>query len=1650
MRDFGRRPLGRLCCWVMMVSVFGVGMAAFAGARPTAPQTLNTTTVADTVYLADGAPASGTLIITWPAFLTSGGAAVGAGSTNVTLGTNGALSVSLVPNAGASPAGVYYSVTYQLGAGEVRTEYWIVPASTGAVNLAAVRTTPGSGVAAQPVSIEYVNSQLATVVHLNGAETITGTKTFSTAPNVPNPQNPGDVANKAYVDSSVTNVGSGSYLSTAGGTMTGPITLPGNPAAPLQASTKEYVDTGLAAKADLISGLVPANELGTGLPSAGSCLLGNGSSGTWGACGGGSGSGNVSTTPAASQTIAQPEGTQFSTNNLANIRYVTASWNWSQNPSDNLGTAGSNTIHLTPCPLGIDSNSAAEFYSYKVYISGTGTVEAAPVTGGTCTSGASSGTIIVTTANAHSAGYTVGSASSGIQEAWNDAWVNDTENGGNPGSAVAPYVKLTADTLYPVYATVYLRGRGGVLDGTGALIQSNTRDRTIYIGTTQSTPYVNHHKLYNLSGTSMINVDGVQVASVSAASGTYTVTTAATHPFVVGDWVACEYYTPYISQHAVQQVTAVPSSTQFQFVLGSSTVTSASGFGYCGLENAFIENNSDHVAIQDVNIFQMVVNGTGQFSYGIVNDNDQQFIIERAANRSSGVIRYDANWPLGAFFYQRTDGVNAGIMYIHDTELTGANCYTGGGNGFVITDSVCQGFPTYGIRYFGGLQPMTISNVYEESTGGSSNVLYPSGVSAQMGVLAQGKTTIHGQFPVSGYLPTFANQSGQNTTKQYYVSPINQSGQHGPLYYIGQALTVGTTGGGNVTLTWPSITLQNSIGGAITSLTWDIAYTTGNPAGAPIAGNLTAVGTSVSATCGTNGMCSYVDPQTSTTAYTPVAQGFYPEFWFMPADLVVQNSATFMDEFNGLSHVLSNIGTLGVSLYAQQCTSGNNNYRSPIWIECPGSDNSGGSGSMAEVLQEQDQANNGPAAGSKGRLNFGKPIGNVPNDLITLQDSNSTKTLSTYGHRPTNDAGDMAIGLDQNNGLAERAPTSISWYNTQPNSGATNFLARLAATGETLNVPLTVNGNFSVPSGTVTLPVTGSGNQCLHVSSTGVVSGTGSDCGSGSGTTVVVNTGVTSQLAEYSANGAVSGDSTLMDTGTTLSYSGTGGISTTAGTFSGNLTVNGQLLVAGPWMVSSPVPGTAMSAASAGTSSLGISNDGYFYISPNGGSPQKVATTATSSYFTNLFQEDANDLGEYNTNAPTTAQNLHVYSQYNSSSSWQRTSLGFDSTDGYAAVKSESLPAGGAAGLGFWINNGLKWVIDPTSNFKPWADALYNIGSFTASTGTGLRPATVYAAGNSSSNSGFELGKYASNSYELCNDATTGTVINGLAVLTGAGCAAKPTSAVTSGVIGVVIANAGTSGTTTLVRTGSAYCSFDTTATTVGDYVVASSVNGSYFACHDAGSTLPSGQQVLGRVLQATGGGVVAQMFFDMPGSGVSAKAMTPPDAPASVWMTVSHASSAGTVFSSSANKAAFFGVMLGYQKTTSQVSYYVYTGDTSATTYDLGIYSGTSGGTCTLMTHTGSIAGSTAMTAGAHTVNWTGGSVTMAPGRYYLALTASATSGTAVLYGDSAGVTFAGGTGASSVGNVAISAGGSLPASVTCPTDSVQVAALIPAWLVD
>lgn len=309
------------------------------------------TTVSGIVYRADGSAASGTALISWPSFQTAEGDAVAAGNLAVTIGPLGALTAQLVPNAGATPAGTYYTVVFQLDDGTVRTEYWAVPA-TSPTTIAAVLTTPGMGLGNLAATQEYVNGAVAnravdaTVVHLAGTETISGTKQFAVPPALPTPAGANDAANKGYVDAAVANVGAGAYVSKAGDTMTGPLTLPSDPTAPNQAADRHYVDTGLSVKADLVNGSVPTAELGAGIATAATCLTGNS---TWGSCGGGA-----------------PAG----------ITYATTALNWAQTLSSSLTGGSQATVTLTPCPVGVDTTSGA---GYQVLISGGGNSEAVSV-----------------------------------------------------------------------------------------------------------------------------------------------------------------------------------------------------------------------------------------------------------------------------------------------------------------------------------------------------------------------------------------------------------------------------------------------------------------------------------------------------------------------------------------------------------------------------------------------------------------------------------------------------------------------------------------------------------------------------------------------------------------------------------------------------------------------------------------------------------------------------------------------------------------------------------------------------------------------------------------------------------------------------------------------------------------------------------------------------------------------------------------------------------------------------------------------------------------------------------------------------------------------------------------------------------------------
>src|SRR5581483_2246921 len=85
-------------------------------------------------------------------------------------------------------------------------------------------------------------------------------------------------------------------------------------------------------------------------------------------------------------------------------------------------------------------------------------------------------------------------------------------------------------------------------------------------------------------------------------------------------------------------------------------------------------------------------------------------------------------------------------------------------------------------------------------------------------------------------------------------------------------------------------------------------------------------------------------------------------------------------------------------------------------------------------------------------------------------------------------------------------------------------------------------------------------------------------------------------------------------------------------------------------------------------------------------------------------------------------------------------------------------------------------------------------------------------------------------------------------------------------------------------------------------------------------------------------------------------------------WITFRRASATSVGVIASANKAAWWGVVLTYPLSTTQVTYEVGTADNTANTYDIGIYDGSGN----LKAHIGPTPGTTfAPSTGLKTLNW-------------------------------------------------------------------------------
>ncbi|HWR13912.1 MAG TPA: LamG-like jellyroll fold domain-containing protein [Terriglobales bacterium] len=250
---FGRSRIGRGIVSALVAALVFIMVGGRAEAGPA------TTVVSDVVYRADGAPAAGQILLSWPAFVTADGKPVAAGTMSLGIGAGGNVTVALAPNEGANPSGTYYKVTLKLNDGTTSTEYWTIPRKSP-VKVAEVRSqlAPAS-VAVQFASRQYVDSTLAlkadgaSVLHKIGDEQVAGIKEFVASPLVPMPRVASAVANKSYVDAQVASVSTGEFVRKSGDTMTGALILAGDPTSTNHAVNRHYIDLQMAGLAGALT-----------------------------------------------------------------------------------------------------------------------------------------------------------------------------------------------------------------------------------------------------------------------------------------------------------------------------------------------------------------------------------------------------------------------------------------------------------------------------------------------------------------------------------------------------------------------------------------------------------------------------------------------------------------------------------------------------------------------------------------------------------------------------------------------------------------------------------------------------------------------------------------------------------------------------------------------------------------------------------------------------------------------------------------------------------------------------------------------------------------------------------------------------------------------------------------------------------------------------------------------------------------------------------------------------------------------------------------------------------------------------------------------------------------------------------------------------
>lgn len=860
-------------------------------------------------------------------------------------------------------------------------------------------------------------------------------------------------------------------------------------------------------------------------------LSGTGNTG-WALVGSGSGGSNATSiqgipvspaTPTSGQTFVYNSGLNEwipGSGSLAvnhNIRYTT-DFIWAQTGSPSnfpALTAGVQaTITLTPCPAGIDASGdtlglGGPISAYSVYISGVGTAEPVKVTGGTCTPNAASGTIIFTPFFNHATGYTIGTASSGIQEAINDGCgafpgANVGYKNGNccivlPPNGAPGSSGTNPGNAYDIFDTVYFHAINGKLVGNGAAVRYSGRGPCLQIGHWTDP----HASALNVIEDLAIRVSsalvsnsayaGNAIVSAQRIGGVATITTAAPHNFRTGDQVTQMFLDDSRFWGDVPFITVTSPTTYTYNRPGSGDIALINTPGCVALTFVAILDNAQNTYFK--NVVQMgsttPVNWNQWFDIW-----DDEACTIAGFNNDAVVLNSNINW-MGSFVF--SGGPNciqnpsiqfAPVITIRDSSFTinaGSGVTVYNSNGVYIDNCVFQAqglYQFYISNETGNFQGIAVKNIYSEAPtflnpGSPSTPTTPWPGLGNAGMIigprrGAGLVRIMGNGTPLGSVP----QNGSGATQYCYFIVAKDNGATPSITDPIPVQLQQESAPGIHTVSWPRF--QN---GAGLTITYDLIRIP-MPLGLSAAGGNTVwpytalcTGGSVAA-CGSVAtaipqcaglVCTFNDDTSlATTAYAiPLSNNQSSQNLmapFIPGPVVTYANFPIISDqtVTGIVTVWSVGRPSNMALFGQGTTAG----RGPsVSLGSPLALNNGLAYHTATILQ--DGTWNGGASPSqgtvpKGRLNIlhRQGTGLAGMHFITLCDSQSDKTLNTSTQRPNSDPADSFIGCDVISGntvgvnqipLSFGAPVSISFYINNVGDGV-NFLERLTAAKKQFNV----------------------------------------------------------------------------------------------------------------------------------------------------------------------------------------------------------------------------------------------------------------------------------------------------------------------------------------------------------------------------------------------------------------------------------------------------------------------------------------------------------------------------------------------------------------------------------------------------------------------